>query len=98
MSKARTTRFRSGLVLLALGAAGLAGVSPAALAQDAQQLETIEKQIGSSQAERDRIAAEIEATVREQEEVAERLVAVSSAIKAQEAAIAGSEAELNRLA
>lgn len=95
MSKGFLNRSCLGPVLLALG---LMAAVPAAPAQDSQQLETIERQIGSSRAASDRIAAEIAAAVKEQDEVSARLVAVSAAIKAQEAAIAASETELQRLA
>ncbi|HRX36588.1 MAG TPA: peptidoglycan DD-metalloendopeptidase family protein [Aestuariivirga sp.] len=86
-----------GLALLALGTL-VAGPSPRAEEPQEQQLDTIAKQIESSTAEKQRIAAEIAAAVKEQEDVAERLVAVSRAVQAQEATIADSEKELQRLA
>ena len=86
-----------GLALLALGTL-VAGPSPRAEEPQEQQLDTIAKQIESSTAEKQRIAAEIAAAVKEQEDVAERLVAVSRALQAQEATIAESEKELQRLA
>ena len=63
-----------------------------------QQLETIEQQIDSSKAVQARIAAEIAAAIKEQDEVAGRLVAVSRTIQEREASIAESEQELTKLA
>ena len=63
-----------------------------------QQLDTIEQQIESSKAAEARIAAEIAAAIKEQDGVAEKLVAISKEVRSQEATIAGSEGELARLA
>lgn len=83
-----------GLALLALGSMAC---GHRALAQE-QQIETIEKQIESSKQTRDRIAAEIAAAIKEQDDVAERLVAIGKSIQMQEAAIAEAEVELTTLA
>lgn len=82
----------------ALLALGMMAAGHGAFAQQQQQLETIERQIGNSESERDRIAAEIEAAIREQDELAARLVEIGRTIKNQEAAVAASETELARLA
>ena len=73
------------------------GLWAAAAAQD-RRLETLEQQIESSKAAQARIAAEIAAAIAEQDGVAEKLVAISQSIQAQEAAIAASETELAELA
>ena len=73
------------------------GLWAAAAAQD-RRLETLEQQIESSKAAQARIAAEIAAAIAEQDGVAEKLVAISQSIQAQEVAIAASETELAELA
>ena len=73
------------------------GLWAASAAQD-RRLETLEQQIESSKAAQARIAAEIAAAIAEQDGVAEKLVAISQSIQAQEAAIAASETELAELA
>lgn len=96
MNTCSINRLCRGPILLALG---LAAAAPLPVgAQDARQLETIERQIGSSREVSSRIAAEIAAAMEEQDEVAARLAEATAAIKAQEAAIAASEMELARLA
>ena len=87
-------RLRSSLTVLALvslmpGARGLA---------QEQQLDTVEQQLESSKQAEARIAAEIAAAIKEQDGVADKLVAISKAIQAQEASIAGTETELAKLA
>lgn len=67
-------------------------------APDPKQLESVEQQLEGSKAAQDRIAAEVAAAQREQDEIASRLIEISSQIQEQEAAIAASEAELKRLA
>ena len=94
MTEPLALRTLAGLAFLTLG---LMAAGPASAQQD-QQLDTLQKQIESSKAAKARIAAEIAAALKEEEEVAQRLVAVSAAIKAQESAIAASEDELKRLA
>lgn len=91
----------AGLGLL-LGLLLAAGREPV-LAQDAapeqgKQLQTIQQQIESSKANQARIAAEIASAVKEQDTVAEKLVAITKAIKNQESSIAASEKELKQLA
>ena len=66
------------------------------LAQE-QQLDTIEQQLERSKAAEARIAAEIADAIKEQDGVSGKLVAISQAMQKQEAAIAESEAELNKL-
>ncbi len=61
------------------------------------QLDTVEKQIESSKAVQDRLAADIAAALADQEAVASRLVAISSRLQAQESAIASGEQELLQL-
>ncbi len=77
-------------------------LSPLAAAQtaapDPQQLETVEQQLEGSKAEQDRIAAEVAAAMREQDEIASRLIEISAQIQEQEAAIQASETELQKLA
>ncbi|MCX7345430.1 MAG: hypothetical protein NTU78_06800 [Alphaproteobacteria bacterium] len=55
-------------------------LSPLAAAQtaapDPQQLETVEQQLEGSKAEQDRIAAEVAAAMREQDEIASRLIEI----------------------
>ena len=90
-------RSRCAGLLLGLLMAAAPGLWAAAAAQD-RRLETLEQQIESSKAAQARIAAEIAAAIAEQDGVAEKLVAISQSIQAQEAAIAASETELAELA
>lgn len=62
-----------------------------------QELGTVEQQLEFSRALQDRIAAEIEAALAEQEEVAQRLVLIARDIQSREAAIAAAEARVLRL-
>lgn len=62
-----------------------------------QELGTVEQQLEFSKALQDRIAAEIEAALAEQEEVAQRLVLIARDIQSREAAIAAAEARVLRL-
>ncbi len=78
--------------------ASLCVVALPAVAQDQQQLESLEQQLESAKATEARIAAEIAAAIEEQDGVAEKLASVAKAIQAQEGIIAESEAELARLA
>lgn len=84
------------LLLLAL-----AGVAPGAAQEatpDPQQLETVEQQLEGSKSEQARLAAEVASAQRERDEVASRLIEISTQIQDQEAAIAESEARLKQLA
>ena len=90
-------RSRCAGLLLGLLMAAAPGLWAAAAAQD-RRLETLEQQIESSKAAQARIAAEIAAAIAEQDGVAEKLVAISQSIQAQEVAIAASETELAELA
>ncbi|HLF21885.1 MAG TPA: peptidoglycan DD-metalloendopeptidase family protein [Aestuariivirga sp.] len=62
-----------------------------------QELGTVEQQLEFSRALQDRIAAEVEAALAEQEEVAQRLVLIARDIQSREAAIAAAEARVLRL-
>jgi murein hydrolase activator len=88
-------RLRSALTALALVSLMPVG---GALAQEQQQLDTLQQQLENSKATQARIAAEIAAAIAEQDGVAEKLVAISKSVRKQEAAIAESEAELAKLA
>lgn len=92
---------RTATRLLSLGFGLALAAGQPATAQDqpeqGQQLETIQQQIDSSKANQARIAAEIAAAVKEQDTVAEKLVAISKAIKTQQSSIAASEKELKQL-
>ncbi len=88
------TAFAKSKVALLLASLSLAAP---AMAEDQQQLHTIEQQIESSKAAEIRIAAEIAAAIREQDGVAEKLVAITASIKTQESTIAASETELAKL-
>ena len=66
------------------------------LAQE-QQLDTVEQQLERSKAAEARIAAEIANAIEEQDGVSGKLVAISQAMQKQEAAIAESEVELEKL-
>lgn len=102
MIEIRRSALGSAALSVFLGLASAAGPG-LAQAQDAdpgqgQQLETIQQQIESSKANQARIAAEIASAVKEQDTVAEKLVAITRAIKTQESSIAASEKELQQLA
>jgi septal ring factor EnvC (AmiA/AmiB activator) len=87
-------RFLAVAVLL-LAAAGPAVAESAG--EPAQQLSTVEQQLQSSQDAQARMAAELAAALKEQDEVSARLVAVSRAIQGEEVKISASEDEMNRL-
>ena len=82
----------SALLVLALSAPG-----NVAVAQEEQQLETLQQQIENAQAAEARIAAEVAAAIEAQDEVAGKLAAIAQSIQAQEATIAKGEAELVKL-
>jgi septal ring factor EnvC (AmiA/AmiB activator) len=88
----RRFAFSSALLALALIAPG----TPA-LAQEQQQLDTIQQQIENAKATEARIAGEVAAAVQAQDEVAAKLAAIAQSIQAQEATIAKGEAELAKL-
>ncbi len=84
----------SPLILLTVLAA-FAGAARAEVAVPGEmQLDTVEKQLESSKAVQDRLAADIATALSEQEAVVARLVAISARLRFQEAAIASGEAEL----
>jgi len=62
-----------------------------------QELGTVEQQLEFSKALQDRIAAEVEAALAEQEDVAQRLVLIARDIQSREAAITAAEARVLRL-
>ena len=70
---------------------------PLRAAGEETELSTVEQQLVLSQAEQDRIAAEIMAAEEEQQEISEKLVDISQRIQAQEAAITDSEGELLKM-
>ena len=80
------------LAILASGGVRAEPVMPGEL-----QLDTVEKQIESSKAAQDRLAADIALALAEQEAVVARLVAISARLRAQEEVIAAGEAEILRL-
>jgi septal ring factor EnvC (AmiA/AmiB activator) len=82
----------SAFLFLALTAPG-----DMAVAQEEQQLETLQQQIANSKAAEARIAEEVAAAIEAQDEVAGKLAAIAQSIQSQEAVIAKSEAELARL-
>ncbi len=75
----------------------LAAACPSARAQEAQQLESLEQQITSGKANETRIAEDIAAAIAAEDEVARKLAAIAGEVQAQQAVVAGSEAELTRL-
>jgi murein hydrolase activator len=88
----RRFAFPSALLALALTAP-----ATLALAQEEQQLETLQQQIENAKAAEARIAEEVAAAVQAQDEVAAKLAAIAQSIQAQEATIAKGEAELAKL-
>jgi septal ring factor EnvC (AmiA/AmiB activator) len=72
----------------------LAASPPAAMGQDAQQLETLQQQIESGKANEARLAGEIAAAIAAEDEVGRKLAAIAGEVQAQEAVVAKSEAEL----
>lgn len=86
--------FTFSLALLVLALAAPVG---SAVAQEEQQLETLQQQIANSKAAEARIAEEVAAAIEAQDEVAGKLAAIAQSIQSQEAAIARSETELTRL-
>jgi septal ring factor EnvC (AmiA/AmiB activator) len=88
---------RRSALLLALATLALSAPT-AALGQEQEQLEILERQIKNAKAAEARIAQEIAAAIEAQDRVAEQLSATAQSIQAQEALIATSEAELKKLA
>ena len=66
-------------------------------ADRSQELSTVEERLQSSKAAQEIIAAGIDATIREQEEISAKLVAISQKIQAAETSISGSEDHLLKL-
>jgi murein hydrolase activator len=81
------------LVVLALSAQG-----GEMRAQEQEQLELIERQMENARAAEARIAQEIAAAIDAQDRVAEQLSTIAQSIQSQEALVAASEAELQKLA
>ncbi len=94
MNPAHGLRFAAAtaMLLLAMPGAGAGVATP-----QEQELGTVEQQLEFSKALQDRIAAEVEAALAEQEEVAQRLVRIARDIQSREAAIAAAEARVLRL-
>jgi septal ring factor EnvC (AmiA/AmiB activator) len=88
---------RRSALLLALATLALSAPT-AALGQEQEQLEILERQIKNAKAAEARIAQEIAAAIEAQDRLAEQLSATAQSIQAQEALIATSEAELKKLA
>jgi murein hydrolase activator len=82
-------------VLVAVAA--LAAAAPLALAQTADDLNTIEQQIDASKTLQEQMVQEREAIVREQEALSERLIALAEKIQSREAAILSAEERLQEL-
>ncbi len=94
MIHAHGLRLAAATVMLLLAAsAARAGVAT----PQEQELGTVEQQLEFSRALQARIAAEVEAALAEQEEVAQRLVLIARDIQSREAAIAAAEARVLRL-
>lgn len=62
-----------------------------------RELGTVEQQLEFSRALQDRIAAEVETALAEQEEVAQKLVLIARDIQSREAAVAAAETRIDRL-
>lgn len=84
-------------VITTISLVTLAAFAPAAWAQEAQQLETLQQQIESGKANEARLASEIAAAIAAEDEVARKLSAVAGQVQAQEGVVAKSEAELETL-
>lgn len=93
MKHFRNLRLAVSLASVALVTATLAGP---ARAQE-KQLDTVTQQIESAKAAQERIAAEIADAIKEQDDLAARLVSISQSIQAQETVISDSEKELTKL-
>lgn len=94
MNHAHGLRFAAATAMLLLV---VPGAHAGAATPQEQELGTVEQQLEFSKALQDRIAAEIEAALAEQEEVAQRLVLIARDIQSREAAIAAAEARVLRL-
>ncbi|MFM8746063.1 MAG: murein hydrolase activator EnvC family protein [Aestuariivirga sp.] len=81
-------------VIIAMPVMALAASPPAAMGQDAQQLETLQQQIESGKANEARLAGEIAAAIAAEDEVGRKLAAIAGEVQAQEEVVAKSEAEL----
>jgi septal ring factor EnvC (AmiA/AmiB activator) len=88
---------RSALIIV-LAVLALSAQGGAARAQEQEQLELIERQIENAKASEARIAQEIAAAIDAQDRVAEQLSTIAQSIQSQEALVAASEAELQKLA
>ena len=72
-------------------------LTPAFAEEQEEKLSTVKQQLQQALSEEERIAEEVNAAIAAQEEISARLIDISRKAQAQEAAISGSEAELNRL-
>ena len=94
MIRAHGLRLAAATAMLLLAAASArAGVAT----PPEQELGTVEQQLEFSRALQERIAAEVEAALAEQEEVAQRLVLIARDIQSREAAVAAAETRIDRL-
>jgi murein hydrolase activator len=89
---------RRSALIIALAVLALSAQGGVARAQEQEQLELIERQIENAKAAEARIAQEIAAAIDAQDRVAEQLSAIAQSIQSQEALVAASEAELQKLA
>jgi septal ring factor EnvC (AmiA/AmiB activator) len=89
---------RRSALIIALAVLALPAQGGAARAQEQEQLELIERQIENARAAEARIAQEIAAAIDAQDRVAEQLSTIAQSIQSQEALVAASEAELQKLA
>lgn len=98
VSLAAVTIFPKGLLLAAAASLALAAHAPAQEVDGTgEQLNATEQQLQGSKANQQRIEAEIDAAIREQDDVSARLVSISGQIQSQEAAITASEKQLKTL-
>ncbi|MGH6907514.1 MAG: murein hydrolase activator EnvC family protein, partial [Aestuariivirga sp.] len=84
-------------LLAALFLLAVSGARAETEGDQAQELSTVEEQLQSSRSTQERIAADIEAAVRQQQEISAKLVGVSQKIQAAETSISGGEDELLKL-
>jgi murein hydrolase activator len=89
---------RRSALIIALAMLALPAQGGETRAQEQEQLELIERQIENARAAEARIAQEIAAAIDAQDRVAEQLSTIAQSIQSQEALVAASEAELQKLA
>jgi murein hydrolase activator len=89
---------RRSALIIALAMLALPAQGGETRAQEQEQLELIERQIENARAAEARIAQEIAAAIDAQDRVAEQLSTIAQSIQSQEALVAASEADLQKLA